>query len=154
MSTLFEVVFEVSDAETARALALLQDLVSQIGRVRNCHLDDGLPVATADLIGRLSMTHWTVALISSDSLGLPTFGSLSEPTLRLLRTPDGVDVELLVDLTAIQRRTEFGDALIAFARELAQRHGISTYYGGLEPARDRDTRLFTGTSRGPLNLRG
>lgn len=39
--------------------------------------------------------------------------------------------------------------LYDFAAYLAEANGIDSYFAGLEPASDEDTRLFTGKEKGP-----
>ena len=45
------------------------------------------------------------------------------------------------------------DALIEtlheFAIRLADAHGVASFYAGIDPAMDEDTRFFTGTEQGP-----
>ena len=41
-------------------------------------------------------------------------------------------------------------AVHEYAKRLAAEHAISTYFAGMEPARDEDTRYFTGGDGGPL----
>jgi len=45
-------------------------------------------------------------------------------------------------------------SLHGFALELAEKCGVQSYYGGLEPAADQETRIFTNEKAGPLFLRG
>ncbi|MCG8554618.1 MAG: hypothetical protein MJD61_04915 [Proteobacteria bacterium] len=41
------------------------------------------------------------------------------------------------------------EALHAFACRLADHAGVESYFAGLEPAADEDTRIFTGKDEGP-----
>jgi len=71
--------------------------------------------------------------------------------VRILRYDDQYDIEV----NFVPRDAEGGspegimDALHQYAMHLSQRHHVDSYYAGLEPASDEETRYFTGAVRGP-----
>jgi hypothetical protein len=76
---------------------------------------------------------------------------LQKVHVRILRYEDQFDVEV----NFIPRDAEGGssegmmDALHQYAMRLSQRHHVDSYYAGIEPASDEETRFFTGAVRGP-----
>lgn len=82
--------------------------------------------------------------------------SLQDMSARVLRYSGKYDVELAWDLDVI--RDEDVSTMVASAHAVAvcaaEAHGVSEYYGGLEPCDHEDTRVFTGRQRGPLILGG
>jgi len=76
-------------------------------------------------------------------------------TLVTVRRYDGhLDVELDFELgeakAPSQRHVQ--DALHAFAMSVANEVSAQTYYAGMDPAHDEETRLFTNTIVGPMML--
>jgi hypothetical protein len=65
---------------------------------------------------------------------------------------DSWSLEFTMDTADIHEGGSFTEELHGWATALARKHGINDFYAGLEPADDLDTRLFTGSSRGPLRL--
>lgn len=76
---------------------------------------------------------------------------LVDVSVRILRYGNQYDVVVLFesDLEWAGPFGEIMDALHEYAMKLSQRHNVKSYYAGLDPAMDEDTRFFTGTSRGP-----
>jgi hypothetical protein len=80
--------------------------------------------------------------------------ALQKVRVRILRYDDQFDVEV----NFVPRDTESAspeammDSLHRYAMRLSQRHHIGSYYAGIEPASDKETRFFTGTVRvgGPI----
>ena len=60
-----------------------------------------------------------------------------------------------VELNFVPRDAEGGaseamtDAVHEYATQMGQRFHVDTFYAGLDPASDEDTRFFTGIVRGP-----
>lgn len=79
---------------------------------------------------------------------------LNDVHLRLLRYNDCLDVEVNFEMESVTGKGgyEFQRDLCDFASSVAENSGVSTYFGGLEPAADKDTRLFTGLLLGPVKL--
>lgn len=72
--------------------------------------------------------------------------------LRMFRHGDLVDVELNLDMDDVADEGETVLALRVFAIRIAERWGVTSFFGGLEPASDPDTRLFTGNELGPIRF--
>jgi hypothetical protein len=72
--------------------------------------------------------------------------------LRVIKYKDDIDVELSFDADS-----SFDDEFVMlavqmYADELSKKYYMTDFYGGLEPAKDTDTRYFTGNVLGPLGL--
>lgn len=134
MSQLIELVFE--GLTRAQAFALLSELGNPPGAE---------PIASGG-----------VAESKLDALPLPGSSVLRDVHLRRLPDAEGrFDVELNFSLESVEGRrgADLQQALFDFARRLAETVGARHYFAGLEPARDIETRLFTGTTLGPITLR-
>ncbi|MDC6164369.1 hypothetical protein PPH93_22165 [Achromobacter xylosoxidans] len=77
--------------------------------------------------------------------------SLPLVLLRVLKYQDDIDVELSFD----ERPFFDVDRILLGMKEycdgLSNKFSVSKFYGGLEPAKDLDTRYFTGNASGSLN---
>jgi hypothetical protein len=149
MGQLLEVVFE--GLQTSAAQNLVNEIVSRSAGVARAVLDgdDCDPcVSVADLLSRVS----GAALLLLRRMSLPGYGTLADVSVRLLKAERAIDVELGIDLDDVERLRALEDALFCFAAELAERHEVSCYYAGLEPAADEETRLFTGREKGPFQF--
>lgn len=90
--------------------------------------------------------------VSVESLVLQHGAVLGNVHVRLLRYDQNVyDVELNFRFGQSEETSKrvLIAALFEFAAKLADANGITTYFAGLEPASDKDTRLFTGREEGP-----
>jgi hypothetical protein len=90
--------------------------------------------------------------VSVESLALRAGIALGDVHVRLRRyDQDMYDVELNFRLRQANAPSNGAlvSALYDFAAELAKAHNIATYFAGLEPVSDEDTRLFTGKTKGP-----
>ncbi|MCP4614420.1 MAG: hypothetical protein GY845_37530 [Planctomycetes bacterium] len=75
--------------------------------------------------------------------------------LRILRYEGTIfDIELNFTINDIKNdyNANFVEAFQDFANKCANKVGIQSYYAGLEPAADLDTRIFTGNERGPYRM--
>ncbi|WP_437913737.1 hypothetical protein WME73_46080 [Sorangium sp. So ce302] len=149
MGQLLEVVFE--GLQISAAQDLVNEIVARSAGVARAVLegDDCDPgISVADLLGRVS----GAALLLLRSMDLPKYGTLEDVSVRLLRSEELIDVELGVDLDDVECPRALEDALFCFAVEMAERHEVSRFYAGLEPAADEETRLFTGREKGPFQF--
>jgi len=64
------------------------------------------------------------------------------------------DIEINFDLNDVKENKliRLEQAFYIYASNIANRNNIKSYYAGLEPAHDEDTRFFTGNTMGPLKL--
>lgn len=149
MGQLLEVVFE--GLQISAAQDLVNEIVARSAGVARAVLegDDCDPgISVADLLGRVS----GAALLLLHSMDLPKYGEIADVSVRLLRSEGSIDVELGMDLDDVERPRALEDALFSFTVGMAERHEVSRYYAGLEPAADEDTRLFTGREKGPFQF--
>ena len=65
-----------------------------------------------------------------------------------------LDLSLIFDLEDLPKSSEASipHLLRDFAFNIAQKYSIDVYYGGIEPACDKQTQLFAGTELGPLKF--
>lgn len=131
---IYELVFEELAEEDALHLAgkLLQRHVAPRSS-KDATLDEELP-----------------ALAISDRI------VVERPHIRVLCYGDSIyDVEVnftIGDIESVER-SRLAEDLQAFAMKLTESIGSTTFFAGLEPASDEDTRIFTGNQLGPLYLR-
>jgi hypothetical protein len=81
--------------------------------------------------------------------------NLNRVHLRILRyegTCFDVELNFALDDVDGHFHAVLGEALHRFANRHADAIGVQSYYAGLEPAVDEDTRLFTGSEKGPFLL--
>lgn len=150
MGQLIELVFE--SATPATAGALLQDLVSASGGVHAVEVD-GNNVPADINVARLVSSMGFCATVRLVGFDIPTVGVVPDVALRLLKTgKDCFDVEFNLDVDDVAQLISLASGLHSLARGLAQRHSVGSYFAGLEPAADEDTRLFTGESLGPFQF--
>lgn len=65
-----------------------------------------------------------------------------------------VELNFVLEDTNLKPKRLLHSILHRFALELADEHGVHNCYAGLEPAVDKETRLFTNEMTGPLFLEG
>jgi hypothetical protein len=149
MGQLVEVVFESVPSLTAEAL--MHDIIALSDGV--CGIDvDGKSVLVGTSAGELVASGVSCAAVRLAHVTMEC-GAVPNVGLRLLRTGDDrFDVELNVDLDDVDSPAALASALHALARGLAGRNAVTSYFAGLEPAADEDTRLFTGETEGPLRF--
>ncbi len=121
---------------------------------------EGLTEVSANVLIREIAGHPVALPAESDSavdneLGAVSISSshaLEGPHLRILRYAGSTyDIELnFIVSGAVDPGLD--EALHSYASRIAYVVGAPSYYAGLEPARDEDTRLFTGVVPGPLRL--
>jgi hypothetical protein len=72
---------------------------------------------------------------------------LRKPIVRVIRYNNKIDVEIVFDVRDVYGRV---DSLSKAAGALAQTHLVDSCFCGYEPAKDLETRLFTGSRLGPI----
>jgi hypothetical protein len=151
MSFWIEVVFDSVSMDAAVGLA--RDVLTASSGSIGLHIDTDevppdLPVGV--VLGRLdSMAYYFVA-----ELDIGGVAPLVRVRHRVVRHSGGsFDVEVNFDTDDLDGGPDRVGALHAFSTRLARKHGVETYYGGIEPAVDLDTRMFTGRELGPVRFR-
>ena len=149
MSYLVELVFD--GTSMAAAAGLLDDLLARLSATPAVDVD-GVLMASAPRGHDLVASIKAYASIPPGEFWLPNFGPVPDVAFRVLNVDGAWDVELNFDLDDLTAPELLTSPLHAFARTLAERHGVTLYYAGLEPAVDEDTRLFTGLVVGPIRI--
>ncbi len=74
--------------------------------------------------------------------------------LRLVKYGNEYDIDFNFDYNELRNidMTALIDNLHAHAKNIALELGITSFYGGIEPASDEDTRYFTNEEKGPLTV--
>lgn len=88
-----------------------------------------------------------------DRLPLPRDVVLTDVHVRLSRYENviyDVDLNFYPQRATASSRAKLVYSLFDFAFSVADSTGVATYFAGLEPAVDEDTRWFTGRDKGPL----
>jgi hypothetical protein len=134
INTLYEIIFERLDESVAIRLA------NSLTAVEIC-----LPDPQQGGV-------WETTI---DSLVINSDVSISNAHLRIvLYEVSFFDVELNFILADVFARSKniIQSSLHNYVSNLADRYGINSYFGGMEPAIDLETRIFTGPILGPLKL--
>lgn len=147
MGQLVELIFEGQEADAA--FRLVDDILSRSTGVMQASLDGERCDPETALSELLPGLH-TATVLMLRSVDLPRIGHIPGVSIRLLRVGKLVDVELGIDLDKVVDPSQLSEALFILAGELAGRHSASSYFAGLEPAVDEETRIFTGRKKGPF----
>lgn len=141
---LIDLVFVVQSADDA---ARLLDDIFTLGMPEISI--DGIPASSNDLA---SLEVFHKALVVAERTEWPEIGEVRHATAQVMRDISDYRVEVTFALHDVVDQADLSDRLHRFASALASRRGISEYFGGLDPAIDEDTRLFTGARRGPFRF--
>ncbi|WP_141734311.1 hypothetical protein [Oligoflexus tunisiensis] len=112
------------------------------------------------LLGKVAREHVSESILSELDLNkvynyyfpklAGTGFSLIEPHVRIIKYDEKYDLEVSIDL---KKQAPLSNIMLSkFFATLAQEHQVKQVYGGLEPASDEDTRIFTGFDIGPVAL--
>lgn len=71
--------------------------------------------------------------------------------IQIFKYGDAVDINISFALTSIN--TKNVSCMLEFSRSLACKYKASSFYAGLEPANDEETRIFTNNNMGPIIIR-
>jgi hypothetical protein len=147
---LIEAVFEQCSADTAATL--LEQLTEGATGLEIVVDGEGpLSVSLGEFVGRLDVRHtWGTVKISSLRMEALT---IQQVCITVLRTVPGYDVSFTFELRDAMPYHGVASRLHAWAQAVVQGQQVGTYYAGLEPAEDKETRLFTEGGAGPLVLR-
>ena len=157
MSNLFEVVFE--NVVKSNAIRLLMLLTAGAGRIINaqCSEDVRLIIAgelDANALDSILNFHGDVTVLIR--LNEMKVGDIILPNvlLRLVKYGELYDIDFNFDSNEFENVgmmnlvTELHD----YVKEIARNHNVDTFFGGMEPAWDEDTRYFTNDNLGPLSI--
>lgn len=151
MTNLFEVVFE--NLVKSSAIRLLLLLISCAERVINVQCSDDIKLPDFGDFDRktlesvLSFEGDISVFINLDGM---SFGSLVLPKvlLRLVKYNDKFDIDFNFDVNELKNTgmTNLAKNLHSHTKDIAREYEIATFFGGMEPASDVDTRYFTNGS--------
>jgi hypothetical protein len=149
MGQVVELVFETKTP--AQAARLVHALLRGVEQRRYFEVD-GQPCSDANRIPELLVVNPAVLLVLPSPVEIGELGSVPNVGIRVVWVPGGFDVEMSVDLDDIDDPGALAGAMFSEAQRLAAAHGVESFYAGLEPACDRETRIFTGNEIGPYRL--
>ena len=156
MADLLEVVFEGVSKDKAVGLfmALLSGSLnlSVVSCPEDIKLTDGIELDKSVLNSLVNIEDLAL-LINVDTLKLEHI-NLSNVLIRLTKYEKLFDIDFNIDIDNcrnINKKT-FIRELQNVVSKLAGNHQITSYFAGMEPATDEDTRYFTRDEVGPLQL--
>ncbi|WP_282418105.1 hypothetical protein [Polyangium sp. 15x6] len=144
-----ELVFEVETP--AQAAHLVLGMLQGAEQHRSLEVD-GRARCDVEEIPELLAENPAVLFILPSPIEIGELGWVPDVGIRVVRVPAGFDVELSIDLDDIADPGALARALFSHAQRLAAAHEVTSFYAGLEPASDEDTRLFTGSELGPYRF--
>jgi hypothetical protein len=155
MSNLLEVVFE--NVCTRNVGQLLLSLIAGAGRIVNAQCSEDIRLIVS---GELDANALNFVLKFQGDVNLSInigdleFGGVILPNvlLRLVKYGEQYDIDLNFDPYELENVDMMGlvKQLHDHAKEIARDSGVDTFFGGMEPASDKDTRYFTNDDFGPL----
>lgn len=155
MSSILEVVFErVTKSCVIQLLSLLIKNVEEISSIQcsekvELFVNDGLSKEAIDQFLRFDGE--IIALFNLKAMKLRDI-VLPNVQLRLVKYENEYDIDFNFDCNEIENTSTavLIDELHAQAKDFACKFDIASFYGGMEPASDEDTRYFTNDVLGPL----
>ena len=154
MGEVVEVVFEDVDHAAARSVFL--ELLARGKRVLSVTMDGSDADSSIDTLITRGGYESLVARIERFQTGEHEDTTAPNALLRMFNYKEcaetKTDIELSFEFDGTADKAPLFAALHDLSIRLAEAHRIDTYYGGLEPAVDAETRLFTGKIVGPLQL--
>lgn len=153
MSSLFEVVFE--NIIKSRVIQLLLFLISCAERVNDVQSSEDIKLFTSGELDEKALE--SVLNFKGDisvliNLGNMNLGGLVLPRilLRLVKYDDKFDIDFNFDTNELQNMgmTSLVKELHNRAKYIARDYEVATFFGGMEPASDVDTRYFTNGNMG------
>jgi hypothetical protein len=149
MGQLVEIVFESVPPTTATAI--VRDIIMMSNDVRSIDVD-GTAVSVDLNAKELVSFDASVVFVRLSNINIDGRQILNVG-LRLLKTDiERYDIEISFDLDVIDKPSTLVPTLHSFAQDLAKRYCVIDYFGGLEPAVDENTRIFTGEVEGPFRF--
>ncbi|QUW67770.1 hypothetical protein KFQ04_11620 [Pseudomonas synxantha] len=140
-------------------IVLLKDLESHSERVDDVTASEVLGIVSClglDQIMIAELCHFEGDVcVSAKLYGFDIVSASSDffVLLRVIKYGEDVDVELCFDDSIFSDVDKVMLLLQKYIKEISDRVRMKEYYGGVEPAKDLDTRYFTGEMLGPLVAR-
>jgi len=78
--------------------------------------------------------------------------AITDLSIRVLKYSGKYDIELLWDIDQVKNASKILKGLHQNSISIASKFNVTNYYGGLEPACDRETRFFSNTEIGPITF--
>ena len=155
MASLFEVVFE--NIVKSGVIQLLLFLISCAERVINIQCSENVELSTSGELDEKfleSVLNYDGDISVVINLGNVNFGSLVLPKvlLRLVKYDNQFDIDFNFDTNDLQNMgmTDLAKELHTHTKYIAKEYEVATFFGGIEPASDVDTRYFTNGNKGRL----
>ena len=158
MSNLIEVVFE--DFPIQQIPQALMFLTKEGMSVKDYHIQGDITYkAEIDWTSSQSISEAIDAVKEGAifvNLSELDIGSIIIPrcALQVLAYEDSnnLNVTFLLEHITDNIRSTLIQNLMVFSKQIADLYGVKNYFAGLDPAVDKETRLFTQQKRGPLTL--
>ncbi len=155
MSNLFEVVFE--DIPKNKVMPLLLSLIASSNRVINTRCSEDISFVDRDKIST-SLLQYVLNFEGDISMLFDLqdmrTGSIDLPKvlLRLVKYEDKYDIDFNFNESEVDNKDiqSLIVELHGYAKKLAHDYEIQSFFGGLEPASDEETRYFTNELLRPL----
>lgn len=87
-----------------------------------------------------------IQTLKSEHITIPNLGIV------VLKFDKGIDLEINFDSFSIENTSNLTQRLMQLALEISKKCQPLEYYCGIEPAEDKETRLFTNDEIGPFSL--
>ncbi|WP_409523500.1 hypothetical protein [Nitrincola sp. MINF-07-Sa-05] len=155
MTNLVEVVFESVDEGCIIQFFLM--LIQGSKKISGYQCSENIPMFTEGELSEEELSRFldfngdASILINADDVKL---GDVFLPNIQLRLVKYGCEYDVDFNFNCDEIENVSMGALIngihSYAKSLALEFGISSYYGGMEPASDEETRYFTNEEVGPL----
>jgi hypothetical protein len=155
MSNLFEVVFEnVAKNDVSQ---LLMTLITSSKRIISAQCSEDFVLMDGDKLNTnildlvLNFDGDISALINFQDMKVGRV-ILPKILLRLVKYTDQYDIDFSFDESEFENEDMMSQIseIHSYAKKLASEYDITSFFGGMEPASDEDTRYFTNELLGPL----
>jgi len=147
-----QVVELVVECVAEHGLLRLLTHASRMGTVLDADVD-GVQVSATVTASQICHDVTSSATIRMVDFDIPVVGSIRGVVLRVLQTAANTfDLEVSLDLDDVSQPADLSQGLFDLGQVLAEYGAASSYFAGLEPASDMDTRFFTDNEWGPYRL--
>lgn len=152
MSDILEVSFE--EIAESKVVEFFLALISLSKKILNMNCSEDAEIDINDKDSLIEVLTSSENLTITVNLGEVSIGSLTVVTamVRLLKYGEQYDIELSWEPTDmdVMGTTTYIKKFHTHVKKLADDYNVASYYAGMEPASDEETRYFTGEVLGPL----
>lgn len=155
MSELLEVVLE--DILSSEVCKLFNSLMEKSGEIIKIQCSEPLnfssnhSILEDEIRSFINLSDDASLIIRLSSLNIAGY-TIPQVLLRLLKYDGKYDIDFTFDesdLIGLNTKELMGD-MYTHILDITKKHQISDFFGGIEPASDKDTRYFSSNGCGPL----